>query len=219
MDKITLGSNEQNEAEGWITTRDFSRAIICSVGNTPHSVIRALNICGNVISLDHYTPLPFKVIYGTKESLGYDRIAGASGAFKYFRGKDVLIFDAGTAITIDHLNAAGEYRGGNISPGLQSRFRCLHEYTAGLPLTEKDMVFPVFGSDTRTAIVAGVQKGIIFELTGYIDEFSAVHPGCSIVATGGDSEFLMPFLKKEVIVKPDLVLEGLDLILDYNFGG
>ena len=218
VEKLTVGSDDHNEAAEWTRTKDFSKAIICRVGKIDNNIIYTINrICGNVLNLDHFTPLPVIVKYGTPASLGYDRIAAASGAYKYFKGKDVLVIDAGTAITIDFLNASGEYFGGNISPGLKSRFRCLHEYTAGLPLEEKDADVLLFGNDTRTAIVAGVQRGIVYELSGYVEDFSKEYPGCVVAVTGGDAEFLLPLLKKEVILYPDLVLEGLNFILDYNF--
>lgn len=219
VDKITVIHTDHAIIAEWIRMQDFSRAIISKVGKSFDDVLFSINrLCSNVITLDHYTPVPVRVMYGSPLSLGYDRLAAASGAFSRFAGKEVLIIDAGTAITIDLLTAAGEYSGGNISPGLQSRFRCLHEYTSGLPLVEKDDSNPSFGNDTRTAIAAGVQQGIIFELKGYVSAFSEQHPGGVTALTGGDAGFLMKSLSNNVILLPDLVLEGLDRILNFNFG-
>lgn len=217
MERITTIESDHESIAEWIRMKDFTRAIICSSGKTFDDIIFSINrLSSSVITLDHYTPVPVKVIYGTPLSLGYDRLAAASGAFSRFRGKDVLIIDAGTAITIDMLNSAGEYLGGNISPGLKTRFRSLHEFTAGLPLVEKDHQYPAFGSDTRSAIAAGVQQGIIYELKAYADDFVQQHESAVIVATGGDAEFLIPKAVKDAVLLPDLVLEGLDCILDFN---
>lgn len=45
------------------------------------------------------------------------------GAYEQFPGKDILVIDAGTCITYEFIDAAGRYHGGNISPGVQMRFR------------------------------------------------------------------------------------------------
>ena len=76
---------------------------------------------------------PFKIAYDTPETLGTDRIAGMAGAFSMFPLSDLLLIDAGTAITYDYLSE-GIYKGGNISPGLNMRFRALNKFTGKLPL-------------------------------------------------------------------------------------
>ena len=109
--------------------------------------------------------------------------------------------------------------GGNISPGLQTRFRALKEFTAKLSLVAKDSGFPAFGTDTRTAIVAGVQQGIIYELNSYISDFARQYPACEFIITGGDAGFFVSRLNRSVFAIPDLVLKGLNYILEYNLSG
>lgn len=192
-------------------------AIISAVGRTNLILIRkALEGCQKTIILNHHTAIPLFIKYKTPKTLGYDRIAGAAGARCIFPGRNVLVIDMGTAITIDFVTSNGEYAGGNISPGLITRFRALNTFTAKLPFVEKDNDYPAFGTDTRTAIVAGVQQGIIFELNGYMDEFAAQYPDCEFIITGGDAGFFVPKLKRPIFAEPDLVLTGLNFILDYN---
>ncbi len=70
----------------------------------------------------------FKIEYETPETLGSDRIAAVAGAFSLFPGSEVLIVDAGTALTFEFLSA--EYiQGGTISPGLTMRFKALNKFT------------------------------------------------------------------------------------------
>ena len=182
----------------------------------PALTIAVKNNKAQLLILDHTTRLPFEIIYQTPETLGYDRIAAAAGACYICPYCNVMIVDMGTAITIDFITAEGRYLGGNISPGLQTRFRSLHEYTAKLPLVVKDSEFPIFGSDTRTAIVAGVQQGIIYEINSYIDEFTRKYPACEFIITGGDAGFFVSKLKRPIFAIPDLVLKGLNYILEYN---
>jgi type III pantothenate kinase len=169
-----------------------------------------------LIFLDINTPMPVKVLYKTPETLGLDRIAAAAGAHRIFPGFPVLIIDMGTAITIDLLTPRGEFLGGNISPGMHTRFRALHDYTAKLPLVAADNSFPEFGTDTRTAIVAGVQQGIINEIDRYTDAYEQQYPDCKFIITGGDGGFFVSRLKKPIFAKPELVLAGLNTILEFN---
>jgi len=195
-------------------------AIVSSVGANDPALYRVLEKnLKKLIFLDHHTLLPVRIGYRTPETLGHDRIAACVGARCLFPGSNVLVIDMGTTITIDFINAAGEYPGGNISPGLNSRFRALNEYTAKLPLIECDSSFPGFGTDTRTAIIAGVQQGIVFELNGYLNDYAARYPDCKFIFTGGDARFFVSEIKRTIFVLPDLVMTGLNFILEFNTSG
>ncbi|MEZ5011128.1 MAG: type III pantothenate kinase [Bacteroidales bacterium] len=68
-------------------------------------------------------PLPFTILYRSPETLGADRIAAVAGAHNKFGDTAVLVIDAGTAVTYDLLLKNGTYPGGNISPGMATRFQ------------------------------------------------------------------------------------------------
>jgi len=196
---------------------DISQSIISSVrkGEPPFTgLMREKGV--RVLWLDHQTPLPIKNLYRTKETLGYDRIAAAVEAHARFPGKDILIIDAGTAITIDFISSEKEFLGGNISPGLHMRFRSLHEFTGRLPQVEPADQDELLGADTRSAIRAGVQNGIIFELDGYINEQKKRYPRLQVLMTGGDAVFFDKKLKNSIFVDQNLNLFGLHRILEYN---
>jgi type III pantothenate kinase len=169
-----------------------------------------------LLFLDHTLPLPLKINYRTPETLGYDRIAAAAGAWCIYPHSPILVMDLGTAITIDFVSAEGIFMGGNISPGLHTRFIALHEHTAKLPFITEDSNYPEFGDDTRTAISAGVQQGIIYELNAYVSHFENKYPDCRFVITGGDAGFFEHKLNKIIHTHPDLVLTGLNHILEFN---
>ena len=98
-------------------------------------------VCGKVVVVDAFTPMPLKVDYDTPGTLGADRIAAALGAAELFPGEDCLIFDFGTAITVDLVTSDGIFIGGNISPGLSLRLSALHEHTGRLPLVSCRIIF------------------------------------------------------------------------------
>jgi type III pantothenate kinase len=196
------------------------KCILCSVRDPNEPLMEFLrNNVPYLIDLSHTTPVPFKNLYRTPERLGKDRIAAAAGAYAAFPATHALIIDMGTAITFDILTSSGEYMGGNISPGLMMRFRALHEFTSRLPMLEKDEFSADPGTDTRSAIISGVQKGILYEINGYMEHFSVSYPGLKVILTGGDADFFADKLKKPIFVVPNLVLNGLNFILDYNAPG
>jgi len=143
---------------------NINKTIVSSVKKLPAN-IRQL-FFGSITFVHILTSnslLPFKIEYDTPETLGADRIAAAAGAYNLFRGKDVLIIDAGTALTFDFLSG-DTYKGGNISPGLTMRFKALNKFTDKLPLVSHTDSYTFPGQNTNDAIAAGVITGVTYEI-------------------------------------------------------
>jgi len=168
------------------------------------------------IELDANTPLPIENCYKTKETLGKDRIAAVVGAFDLYPHKNILIIDAGTAITYDILNDKKQYLGGNISPGIDMRFKALNQFTDKLPLVSQQKYDKLFGTSTENAIRAGVQNGVIFEVDRAIDTFNEFYNNLKVIITGGNAEFFEKKLKYSFFVHFNLIAMGLNRILEYN---
>jgi len=168
------------------------------------------------IVLDDKTLVPFKSRYTTPGTLGKDRIAAIAGAIYLKPGADLLVIDAGTAITYDFVDADGVFHGGNIAPGLEMRLRALNEFTRKLPLVELETDVPLLGTDTKTAILSGVVNGIIFEINGYFDNLKFKYPELSIYLTGGSTFYFYTKLKNPIFAEKYLVLIGLNRILQFN---
>jgi type III pantothenate kinase len=160
--------------------------------------------------------------YLTPETLGLDRLAAVIGARYLYPGKSSLIIDGGTCITYDWVDASGDYFGGSISPGLNMRYKALNNYTAGLPLISADETFtPKYGNDTTAAIRSGVQNGIRYELTGFIESYKKEGQELNILLSGGDSIFFDTLLKNSIFapyikIEPYLVLKGLNAAIQNN---
>jgi type III pantothenate kinase len=165
--------------------------------------------------LNYQLPLPLTLNYQTPETLGMDRIAAAVGAAAQKPATPLLIIDIGTAITIDYVSAEGVYNGGNISPGVDLRFKALHQFTGRLPLVNEKGDIPPLGYDTETAIRSGVIKGIIRELDSYIDEYKKKYNIFTFL-TGGHAFYFESKLKNAIFADGNLVLKGLNAILIYQ---
>mgnify|MGYP000126859065 FL=1 len=169
-----------------------------------------------LLRLNEKTPLPVDNLYETPETLGYDRMAAVVGAYEQFPGKDILVIDAGTCITYEFIDAAGRYHGGNISPGVQMRFKALHEFTGRLPLVCREGRRLSLGKDTDTAMREGVLKGMEYEISGYIMAMKHKYPELLVFLTGGDEFSFDTNLKSIIFADRFLVLKGLNRILNYN---
>lgn len=194
----------------------ITHAIVSTVKPISNVLNKYLNHHFNFLELNHETPLPLTLEYETPETLGKDRIASAVGALEHSGGANLLVIDAGTCITYDIITAKHAFLGGQISPGINMRYKALNTFTGRLPLipgTEKPMDM---GRSTKGSIQSGVHKGILFEMRGFIDYYLTKYSPLKIILTGGDLKIFESQFKNEIFALPNLVLSGLNKILIYN---
>lgn len=182
----------------------------------------AFNLAIPVLKFSHQTKIPIHNLYQTPETLGLDRLAAVIGANHLFNSADVLVIDAGTCITYDFISKQKEYKGGSISPGLQMRFKAMHEFTGKLPLVVLDENNTAFyGASTSEALQTGVTNGLFFEVSGYIQHYLNHNPETKIILCGGDASFFDTRLKNsifahQILTEPHLVLIGLNKVVNYQ---
>jgi len=195
----------------------LTRAILSSVKPNDEELMRVLsNEFDQFLELDDQTQLPIENLYETPETLGKDRLAAAIGANELFPNQNLLVIDAGTAITYDLVSEKNQYIGGNISLGLEMRFKALNHFTGKLPLVKYKDDFQSIGRNTEDAIRAGVQSGVLYEMDQNIDFFNRNYQNLHIIMTGGDSNFFDKKLNYSIFVHFNLTLIGLNRILEHN---
>ncbi|HDP76443.1 MAG TPA: type III pantothenate kinase [Bacteroidales bacterium] len=192
------------------------RCIVSAVGKIPVNTLVWLRQNLPVHIAGANTNIPLKNDYSTPETLGFDRLALAVGANYLLPNQNVLVIDAGTAITYDLVTSEGVYKGGAISPGLRLRFKALNDYTAKLPLIEHFKTVEIVGASTVECISSGVINGTVLEIDGYVEKINSIYEGCIVVLTGGDANFLANMLKNSIFVNPFLMVIGLNRILEFN---
>ena len=90
----------QQEYEG------LNKVILSSVKDYSEELKNALQTkFDTFLELDENTALPIENCYKSKHTLGKDRIAAVVGAFDIYPDTNILVIDAGTAITYDLLTA------------------------------------------------------------------------------------------------------------------
>ncbi len=193
------------------------KAIICSVvkhNDELEHLVRS-NI-KNVITLDSNTRLPIHNGYLSGDTLGADRIALVVAAHLLYPDKNNLVISTGTCVTYNFVQKNKMFRGGAISPGLNMRLQAMHSFTSKLPEVTMDGELILLGYDTPTCMRSGAAYGIAFEIDGMINEYSFQHPDFNAILTGGDAPFFASKIKSKIFADPDLLLKGLNLILNYN---
>lgn len=200
--------------EEWAKEFTVKRIIISSVIEMNEEQINMFKVFGcPIVWFNNSTPCPLKIKYGTPGTLGPDRIAAAVGAWSESPGRNILVIDAGSAITYDIVDNKGNFLGGNIAPGIKMRLRSLHEFTDRLPMVVKDGDIPFIGYDTETAIRSGVITGICHEIEGYIRAAREKFGEVFVFLTGGDGISLKNNIKSSIFADKFLVAKGLNRIL------
>jgi type III pantothenate kinase len=195
---------------------DTQHGIICTTINLyDKQREELLGLNPGMVFMDYKTAIPIKNLYKSPHTLGMDRLAAAIGAYNETKN-DTLIIDLGTAITYDFVTKAGEFVGGNISLGMEMRFKALKDYTSQLPLVSPEGPHPSLGEDTDTAIRCGVLDGMTYEIEGYIRQFTIKHPNLCIFFTGGDELYFEDEIKKRIFADKFIVMKGLNEVLMYN---
>ena len=199
-------------------TFQVEQAIISSVSSIPTDVMKYLSDHFSLIQLNHQTPVPIVNLYQTPETLGNDRLAVVIAASAMHHRKNCLVIDAGTCITYDFINHEKKYFGGSISPGMLLRFKALNTFTSRLPLIPHRNFEGLTGATTEESIQSGIINGIISEIEGIISQYKMSHPDLLVFITGGDMNFFAKKLKSNIFAVSNLVLLGLNEILEFNVG-
>ncbi len=199
-----------------IKEQPVERAIYSGVGKGLEQFLEDLKKSTNLLIFNHLTPIPIKNSYKTPQTLGTDRLAAAIGANYLFPNDNILIFDIGTALTVDLVTDSAEYLGGNISPGPLMRLKALNYFTARLPLVELTEPQNFIGQSTKEAILNGVVWGIVNEINGYIETLQQNFKNLRPILTGGYAEFFGKKMKNPIFVYVNLVPIGLNRVLEFN---
>ncbi|PKO37508.1 MAG: type III pantothenate kinase [Betaproteobacteria bacterium HGW-Betaproteobacteria-6] len=134
--------------------------------------------------------------------LGVDRWCALIGARGFGRTAAIVVM-AGTATTIDTLDADGNFLGGLILPGTELMRRSLATDTAALPFAAgRHVDYPRCTDD---AIVTGCIEAQV----GAIERAFARVANASCLLSGGNAEWIGRFLVIPHVVTHNLPLEGL----------
>ena len=216
LEMVVLDNGEPATVKRLLDDFKPTKSILASVINHNPEVETLLASCTKFHKLSHVSKIPFSTPVGKPETIGADRLAAVAAAVDLFPHKHNLIISLGTCITYNYVNEQHEFLGGSISPGMQMRFRSMHEYTALLPLIEAQNQFPLIGYDTKTNLLSGVILGMAKEIDGIIEAYSLKFNNFNELLTGGDMAIFVPHLKNKIFADPYLIYKGLYAISEFN---
>ncbi len=165
--------------------------------------------------VDMNTPMGITVDYGTKETLGIDRLVCAAAAFRLYgcRVRPLIVVDMGTATTIDYVSQEGVFMGGMIAPGIMSAYEGLLAAAPQLPRLEGLSAGGLIGKTTSECVRSGVVMGHACMIQKAVEMMS---PGKDskpvVVLTGGPSCLVAEGVPKTYIIDNQLILKGLCLL-------
>lgn len=185
-------------------------ASVRDISSQDEDVLKTL--CRELVLIDKKHP-SIPRAYGLPEYLSPDRAAGVIAVRKLFAGRECIVFDFGTILSIDFISEDGSYLGGNVSLGCRTRFKAINRYSKNLPLVNTPKELTSIGSTLVSSVEAGVMLGIKFEVDAYI----ASRPESVVIYTGGDANLFVRYTRNSAFVVNNLVLMGLAVIsLDYE---
>ncbi len=211
-----LSSDLLSDLQGIIDTFQPTHSILSSVINHDVALEELLQKHTQFHRLNHLSQLPFSTPVGKPSTIGADRLAICAAATDRFPHLHCLSIGLGTCITYNFTDKYHQFLGGSISPGLQMRFKAMHEQTALLPLVPAQHDFPLIGYDTNTNLQSGVILGMSKEIDGFIDAFKEKYHHLQVLLTGGDMSFFFPHLRNQLIADPNLLYQGLEVICRLN---
>lgn len=148
--------------------------------------------------------------------VGSDRIVIAVAALAEYQAP-LLLMDMGTATTIEVVEPDNVYVGGVIFPGVKVSLEALTSRAAQLPAISLDKPRSVIGKNTVDCMRSGMMYGTAAMIDGLIERMEEeLGHKCTIIATGGLAQFIVPLCRREIILEKELLLKGLNIIYKKN---
>lgn len=193
-------------------------AIASVVPQLDHALTRMaeVNFGLQPLFVDHTTDTGLKILYDSPSELGADRIVDAAAAVAKY-GAPCIVVDCGTATTFNAVNAAHEYLGGVIAPGIMISAEALFSRAAKLPRVEIKRPEKVIATSTTGAMQSGLYHGYAGLVDGVLSRMIAeMGSNPRVIATGGLAPLIAGGSKFIETVDATLLLDGLRLIYERN---
>lgn len=195
-----------------VNLSEVSGSIICCVAqntldNLTLAVKKLLGV--NPIIFQTLKNCPVGIKSDNPWEVGAD-IAAACISAKYNFKMPCIVIDMGTATTVTAMDKDADIIGVSILPGVFTSMRALRNKT-GLSVDES-LAPPkcAIGTNTKESLASGIVLGSAYAIDGMVKAFEKeLNSPCSVVATGGAAQFIIPHCTSKITLKNELLLDGL----------
>ena len=157
-----------------------------------------------------------KIITDNPAQVGSDRVTDAVAAISCYE-PPIIIIDMGTATTISVIDRNRNFLGGLIIPGIRISLESLSLETSQLPLISAEPPRKIIGTNTIECMKSGIIYGNASSIDGIIDRIEeTIGEPCTAVSTGGLSETVVPFCRRDITIDRQLLMKGLMIIYGKN---
>ncbi len=216
QEEIVLPDDSVETVNALLQKTNAAHSILSSVIDHNPAIEKLLEEKTLFHKLSANTLINFTTPVVKPETIGADRLALCAAAVHFFPGRNNLVIGLGTCITYNFIDQHHRFLGGGISPGMEMRFRSMHEYTAKLPLAEATWNFPLIGYDTKTNLQSGVLTGMAAEIDGIIERYSSKYGNFNVVLTGGNSGYFAGQIKSRIFADHNFLFKGLYALSQTN---
>lgn len=216
IEEIVLADDSDDTILALLEKHRPQKTILSSVIDHSLTLEKLLAAHSQFHKLTAATRLNFTTPVGKPETIGADRLALMAAAVHFYPQKNNLIIALGSCITYNFINQYHAFLGGAISPGLDMRFKAMHQYTAKLPLATAQWNFPLIGYDTVTNLQSGVINGMIGEIEGVIEKYAEKYSNFNVLLTGGNSAYFAGQLKSKIFADYNFIFKGLYALSELN---
>lgn len=169
-----------------------------------------------VLNVSHESNLGYKLCVDYPDKVGCDRLADAAGAVHNYP-LPLITIDMGTATTINVIDKELRFCGGIIMPGVATAHQALLGKAAQLFDSDINIPSHIIGTNTQDCIASGMIYGNACAVDGIIHLINQeVGHICTVIATGGNSERIIPYCQSDIIIDHCLLMKGLKHLYDLN---
>lgn len=190
-------------------------SVVPSVTNTVKEAIKKL-FHTDVMVAGPGVKTGLNILIDNPAQLGSDQAVDAVAAIRDYP-VPLIVIDMGTATTVSVIDKNKCYLGGLIMTGMGVAADALIARTAQLPKINFEAPARIIGTNTIDCLKSGMLYSNACALDGIVGRIEEeLGENCTVVATGGLSELVIPLCKRDIILDSSLLIKGLTIIYRKN---
>ncbi len=206
---------EMNDFSCEDITDAIMSSVVPSVTNTVKEAVRKL-FGVDVMVAGPGVKTGLNILIDNPRQLGSDQAVDAVAALHDYP-VPLIIIDMGTATTVSVVDNKRNYMGGLIMTGMRVATDALIQRTAQLPKIDFELPPSIIGTNTIDCMKNGALYSNACALDGIIDRIEEqLGEKCTVVATGGLAEVVVPLCRREINLDKNLLIKGLTIIYRKN---